>query len=452
MLPSSKCLLIGLALLYVGLLAQPGEAAPEPYPASLRGLDEAALARTPPGRPWAAEPYGSFSLELGDPPPSRQHQRAEDSSQASLKQDSEEHREPPGPPSAAVTLAGLPSYVVQDRPEVRHFVERFQTGYRRAVVERWLSRSGRYLEMIREIFVQRGLPEDLVFTAMIESGFDSVAVSRAGAKGLWQFMAPTARRYGLRVDRWVDERLDPEKSTRAAANHLKDLFAKFGSWQLVQAAYNAGEMRVARAVQRLRTSDFWQLSRTPLLAEETKSFVAAIQAAALIAREPDRYGFSVTPEDPLRYEVIHVPPSTALKRLAGMSGIAGGDLQRLNSELRLAQTPPGSPYALKVPVGGTSMMRAAFRREAAATLAAAARRGAPHQPAKGAQTGPSARTIHVVKAQETVGGIAKRYGVSPAEIVLWNQLADAGRIFPGDRLRVALAVPAGKEEGQGGFR
>jgi LysM repeat protein len=98
------------------------------------------------------------------------------------------------------------------------------------------------------------------------------------------------------------------------------------------------------------------------------------------------------------------------------------------------------------------MMRAAFRREAAATLAAAARRGAPHQPAKGAQTGPSARHIHVVKAQETVGGIAKRYGVSPAEIVRWNQLADAGRIFPGDRLRVALAVPAGKEEGQGGFR
>ncbi|MBI2528168.1 MAG: transglycosylase SLT domain-containing protein [Candidatus Rokubacteria bacterium] len=331
-------------------------------------------------------------------------------------------------------------------------MERFQTGHRRAVVERWLSRSGRYLEMIREIFTQRGLPEDLAFTAMIESGFDPVAVSRAGARGLWQFMAPTARRYGLRVDRWVDERLDPEKSTRAAADHLKDLFASFGSWHLVQAAYNAGEMRVSRAVQKLRTSDFWQLSRTPLLAEETKSFVAAIQAAALIAREPDRYGFSVTPEDPLRYEVIHVPPLMPLNRLAGMSQIAGGDLKRLNSELRRAETPPGSPYALKVPVGGASILRAAFRRQAVPTVEVSARRGGPHQAAKASHARLPSRKIHVVKAQETVGGIAKRYGVSPAEIVTWNRLTDAGRIFPGDRLRVALVLPAGKEEGQGGFR
>jgi len=189
MLPSSKRLLIGLALLYAGPLAQPGEAAPEPYPASLRGLDEAALARTPTGRPWVAEPYGSFSLELGDPPSSRQHQRVEDGSQASVKPDPPEQREPPVSETALVTLGGLPPYVVQDRPEVRYFVERFQTGYRRAVVERWLSRSGRYLEMIREIFAQRGLPEDLVFTAMIESGFDSVAVSRAGAGAIFEIAA-----------------------------------------------------------------------------------------------------------------------------------------------------------------------------------------------------------------------------------------------------------------------
>ncbi|MBI2198862.1 MAG: transglycosylase SLT domain-containing protein [Candidatus Rokubacteria bacterium] len=342
-------------------------------------------------------------------------------------------------------------YVVHDRPEVRHFVDRFQTGYRRAVVERWLSRSGRYLGMIREVFAQRGLPEELVFTAMIESGFDPVAVSRAGAKGLWQFMAPTARRYGLRVDRWIDERLDPEKSTWAAASYLTDLFTMFGSWHLVQAAYNAGEMRVARAVQSKQTSDFWQLSRTRLLAEETKSFVAATQAAALIGREPYRYGFSFTPEDPLRYEVIQVPPSTTLERLAGMSGIATANLRRLNPELRLAQTPPGKPYALKVPVGGEAAVRAAFQKAAAATLMAATKRGRGRDAATTSQARPPARGVHVVKAQDTVGAIAKRYGVSAAEIVRWNLLSAAGRIFPGDRLRVARVAPA-EEEGQGGFR
>ena len=143
--------------------------------------------------------------------------------------------------------------------------------------------------------MQRGLPDDLLFTAMIESGFNPVAVSRAGAKGLWQFMEPTARRYGLRVDRWLDERLDAEKSTWAAASYFRDLYAMFGSWHLVQAAYNAGEARVVRAVQGMQTTDFWQLSRGNHFAEETKAHVAAIQAAALIAREPDRFGFSLSP-------------------------------------------------------------------------------------------------------------------------------------------------------------
>ena len=172
------------------------------------------------------------------------------------------------PTPAMIRPAPAPAYRVQLNEHVRYFLDRFQTGYRRAVMERRLARSGRYLPMILDIFRQKGLPEELVFTAMIESGFNPVAVSHAGAKGLWQFMAPTARLYGLRVDRWIDERLDPEKSTVAAANYLTDLYKTFGSWELVQAAYNAGEMKVLQAIQGIGPRDFWSLRRQPALLRE----------------------------------------------------------------------------------------------------------------------------------------------------------------------------------------
>ncbi len=449
---SRSSLLISLSLLLGGLLGSPREAAPEPYPWSLQEQVEGPVVQQPADESSVTALYGAFDLEFGGSSLSGKPRERDAGSSGSMatasggsRPENEANRRPQDP-------AVVSPYLVPDRPEVRYFIDRFQTGYRKAVVEGWLVRSGRYLGMIREVLAARGLPEDLVFTAMIESGFDPVAVSRAGAKGLWQFMAPTARRYGLRIDRWVDERLDPEKSTWAAAAYLRDLFAMFGSWHLVQAAYNAGEMRIARAVQSGRSSDFWQISRTSLLAEETKAFVAAIQAATVIGREPDRYGFSVTPDEPLRYEVVTVPPAATLRRLASISGLPAGDLLRLNPELRQAQTPPGRPYPLKVPVGGAGAMMAAFKREAAATLASAGKRDLPRPQARASVSRAPGRGVHVVRSQETVGGIAKRYGVSAAEIVRWNQLSDAGRIFPGDRLRVALIAPAPNEEGQGGFR
>src|SRR5438046_2572771 len=245
-----------------------------------------------------------------------------------------------------------PVFPIRDNAEVRHFLERFQTGSRRPVVERWLERSGRYAEMIMGVFRSKWLPEDLMFTAMIESGFNPVAVSRAGAKGLWQFMAPTARRYGLRVDRWVDERLDPEKSTVAAASYLRDLHAMFGSWELAKAAYNAGEMKVIRAMKALKTRDFWDLTRGSVLREETKNFVPAIQAATLTAREPERYGLVAACAEPLAVEQAPVPAVTTLKHVAALAGVSADELEELNPELRLKQAPPGGAYLLEVPSDG----------------------------------------------------------------------------------------------------
>jgi len=367
----------------------------------------------------------------------------------------ERSRPTPEPPRSATALIAeapsrVSSYQIQQNEHVLRFLEQFQTGYRRAVVERWLTRSGRYLPMILEVFRQKGLPEELVFTAMIESGFNPVAVSHAGAKGLWQFMAPTARQYGLRVDRWLDERLDPEKATVAAANYLSDLYKIFGSWELVQAAYNAGEMRVLRAIQGTGTRDFWSLTRSRHLRDETKNFVPAIHAVTIIGQEPEQYGFTVRPDEPLTYEQITVPRATSLKHVATLSGIPVEDLVRLNSELRLKQTPPDSPYHLKVPRGSGAALQAGLDRQVEARKTASASRTPDRGKRKIQVVAATPARVHVVRPRDTIGGIARRYGVSVHQLTRWNDLERGARIFPGDRLKVAVGRRADTE--QGGFR
>jgi soluble lytic murein transglycosylase-like protein len=391
MSPSIRRLLVGIMLLSPGYLALPATAGTEPEtlsawtgepgaePAAVAPIEDAGVASlsqpsvsTDAPLTLDADLWAQFFTTPAPPVAKTEPARPVGSSSASTS-----------PSRPAGVVAG--SYQIQQNDTVQRFLDQFQTGYRRAVVERWLTRSGRFLPMILEVFRQKGLPEELVFTAMIESGFDPVAVSRAGAKGLWQFMAPTARQYGLRVDRWLDERLDPEKSTVAAANYLKDLYTTFGSWDLTQAAYNAGEMKVIRAIKGTGTRDFWSLTNSRLLRDETKNYVPAIHAVTIISQEPEQYGFAVTPDEPLSYERITVPKGTSLKHVATLSGISFDELVRLNSELRMKQTPPDSPYHLKVPLGSGPALQAGLEREVETRKAAAAARLAERPPKKKGQ-------------------------------------------------------------------
>jgi peptidoglycan lytic transglycosylase D len=342
---------------------------------------------------------------------------------------------------AAVVPRSL-TYPVAVNPQVQHFLDRF-TGARREVVSLWVGRAGRYLSMIREVLKSRGLPEELAYTAMIESGFNPVAVSRVGAKGMWQFMAGTARRYGLRVDQWIDERLDPEKSTVAAASYLHDLYNQFGSWALAQAAYNAGEVKVSRAIRATGSSDFWALAKTNHLRTETKEFVPAIHAATLIAQDPGRYGFDFNGSGPVAVETVAVPPSTDLRRLAPKTGITLDTLRTLNPVLVRAITPPGGAWQLRVPPG--------TRAEVQSALAPPVKKRPITSPGITPARAASHQDVHVVRSNETVSSIAKRYGISVSDVLRWNRLEAQARIRPGDRLRVA-DTRTSLSEGQGGFR
>jgi membrane-bound lytic murein transglycosylase D len=450
--PQVRAVLAGMSLLVVSQLGVPGVAGAEPPPLCLADQPAANSCDTPaPSTDLLGPEAITACLAAGLPDVFPSVKQAEEGDGSTAVIGPEPDPGSPEPPQALVaSLSGegrAPNaqYQVEDNHHVQRFLDQFQTGYRRAVVERWLFRAGRYLPMVLDVFKQKGLPEELVFTAMIESGFDPLAASRAGARGLWQFMAPTARRYGLRVDRWMDERLDPEKSTMAAARHFVDLYAVFGSWNLAQAAYNAGERTVLEAIRGMGTSDFWLLARGQRLKDETKNFVPAIQAATLIAREPERYGFVVTPAPPLAYELVAVPRSTSLKRLASKSGIELDALERLNPELRLKETPPEGSYALKVPVGTGTQLRAALEGPVPARQVAAAHRLAELRLARAQDTRPTKPRIHIVKPQENLTVIAKRYGVSVADIVRWNELGGTARIVPGTRLRLASTLQ--KEHG-----
>ncbi len=234
--------------------------------------------------------------------------------------------------------------------QVRAYLVYFSTE-RKAVITRYLARSSRYLPMIKEVFQEAGLPEDLAYLAMIESGFNNKAYSPAAACGMWQFIKGTGLRYGLTIDSYVDERRDPEKATRAAAQYLLDLYKQFGSWYLAAASYNCGEGRVQRELNQSNHKNFWELSANMCLPTETKNYVPQMIAATIIAKNPEKFGFKNVPYlPPVKYEKVPVNETTSLTAAAVAVNVPAEEVAALNPELLRGITPPDAPsYTLNLP-------------------------------------------------------------------------------------------------------
>jgi membrane-bound lytic murein transglycosylase D len=238
--------------------------------------------------------------------------------------------------------------------KVKWWINYFQTSGRKWF-RTWLERSHAYMPGMQKMLAQRGLPQDLAYVAMIESGFSSQATSTAEAVGYWQFITPTANRYGLKTTWWLDERRDFNKSTAAAASYLGDLFRQFGSWYLTAAAYNMGEGRMQRLVTRYATKNYWILSRHADFPDETKQYIPKMLAAMLIAKAPKLYGFhELTPQEPYAYDYFHVPGGTDLYNLAQFLRINVVQLTKLNPELVRGFVPSTvRSHRIRVPKGLT---------------------------------------------------------------------------------------------------
>ena len=301
---------------------------------------------------------------------------------------------------------------------VLSYIELFQ-GRLHDFIEEGMKRGSKYLPMIQNVFRAEGLPLDLAYVPLVESAFKPNALSRAKAKGVWQFMTGTAIENGLRRDWYIDERSDPEKATVAAANYLQTLSKIFkGDWHLALASYNGGPGRVQRAMKRAKLDDFWQLSRQPkLLPRETREYVPMILAAIVIARNPGQYGFDFEPEPATAYEKITLPRPVDLRRVAEWTDTTIDQIQLLNPELRRWTTPMrDNDYELKVPAGTAEVVRARLDEAAVADLASL--------------------KYYTVKRGDTLPLIAKRLHVSKADLAEANYLPVTARVGTGQKLMV----------------
>jgi membrane-bound lytic murein transglycosylase D len=300
---------------------------------------------------------------------------------------------------------------------VLRYVELFQSRLREFLTE-GLQRGTQYLPMIQSVFRAEGLPLDLAYVPLIESAFKPSALSRAKAKGVWQFMSGTGLENGLKHDWYVDERSDPAKATVAAAKYFKSLYKIFGDWHLAMASYNGGPGRVQRALKRSGQSDFWTLSASSRhLPRETRDYVPMILAAVIIAKNPVKYGFDVVSLSAPAVETVDVPPAIDLRRIAEWSGLAAEEIQRLNPELRRWTTPiRGREYRLTVPAGTADVIRARLAAANPETL--------------------NALQWHVVKRGETLTTIARKHKVGRTDLAEANYLKTSSLVTAGQRLLI----------------
>jgi membrane-bound lytic murein transglycosylase D len=285
-----------------------------------------------------------------------------------------------------------------------------------------LERGGRYLPRIRQVFAEEGVPQDLAYLALVESAFKTGALSRAKAKGVWQFIPETGRRFGLTQDWWVDERSNPEKSTRAAARFLRQLHDTFGDWNLAMAGYNWGPGRVSRALERTGAGDYWGIRSMGTMPRETRNYVPMIHAAVVVAKAPEKYGFEITPEPLLEYDTVPMKDATDLRVIAECLGRALDDVQLLNPELRRLATPAGRTFPLKVPKGHADGLQQCLT-----------------------DLPPSKRVTfrtHTVARGQTLSSVARIYGAKVADVAAANNLGSGKRLARGAELIIPVARTA----------
>lgn len=304
--------------------------------------------------------------------------------------------------------------------QVEMYLDRFQNRQRKQF-SRWLARSTAYQPMMEQELEKAGLPKDLVYLAMIESGFNQLACSRAKAVGLWQFMKPTGRQYNLRVDKYVDERRDSLKSTKAAVTYLSDLYKEFGDWHLAVAAYNGGPGKVRSGLRRHKVDNFWSLASKKHLRLETKHYVPKLIAALLIAKEPEKYGFTkIAYQKPLQYDALVVGPGMSLDAIALISNSSSKQIKRLNLELKLGKTPLNQArYKINIPEAKLEIAKKNLTRLHSIV-------------STGYKT-------HKIRKSDTLTKISRRYGINKTTILKVNNL-HRGKLAYGRNLRIPYST------------
>src|SRR5258708_5249668 len=310
--------------------------------------------------------------------------------------------------------------------QVLSFVNFFQTPRGRAIVETGLRRAGRYREMISRVLREEGLPQDLIYLAQAESAFQPLALSRAGARGIWQFVAYRGQQYGLRHTWWIDERQDPEKATHAAAQHLRDLYKLYGDWYLAMGAYNCGPGNVQKGIERTGYADFWELYQRNVLPRETKNYVPIIVALTLIAKDAAHYGIQADPEPPVATDVVKPGRAVDLRLVAETIDTDVETLRTLNPSLLRLATPDDPSFELHLPAGSAQRFSAEIAETPADNWVSWRR--------------------HRVEAGETLTLIAKKYRVTPAAIAAANNLEHGASLGAGEKLIIPATQSQSEEE------